>query len=317
MYGASLKAKLSLAAIVLCLLPLSTTVADAQTVVATIPIPFASDVTLNPATGLGYVPANSGVDVISEKTNTVVGFIPINSARGVEEAAVDPLTNRLYVTTSQALYVVNTTTNQVVATVNVPAAGVAVNIATDKIYVSDFDSNVYVVDGRTNNILKDISLPTGVENLVVNPVTNRIYVAEDLFPGKVAVIDGATDQVITTVNAGGDLTFNVGVDVLHNLVYTADQLGTVSVINGATNTLTATVTVGGQPADVSIDPQHRRVYVDNAGLNAVQVINGATNTVIDTVPVGASPDYSDIDIFRGLLYVVNSSDGTVSAIKTR
>jgi YVTN family beta-propeller protein len=109
--------------------------------------------------------------------------------------------------------------------------------------------------------------------LCCNPVTNRIYVAtEDGFFGHVVVIDGNTDSVITTVKDGGMLAFNVGVDVIRNLVYVADEFGTVSVINGATNTLSATIQVGGEPGGLAVDPLHQRVYVNNGGLNAVQTI---------------------------------------------
>jgi len=301
----SFQGKVALAAAAFCLLPFSTTLASAQKIIAAIPIPNATDVAINPVTELAYIPSGSAVAIVSEKTNTVLGYALIESAYGPEEVAVNPLTNRLYVTTSQALYVVDTTTNLVVATVNVPAVGVAVNIATNKIYVSDFESNVYVIDGKTNNLLKDIQFPEGVENLAVNPVTNRIYVAEDLFPGKVGVINGATDTILTTVNAGGDLTFSVGVDYVHNLVYTADQLGTVSVIDGKTNTLKTTITTGGQPGYVSVDSLRNRVYVDNTGngLSAIQVINGANDKIINTVSIPGGPNYSDIDPYRSRLYV--------------
>lgn len=301
----SLQGKLSLAASVFCLLPLSITPAYAQRIIAAIPVPYASDVAVNPVTARAYLPVASGVDIVSELTNTVIGFIPISSPSGPEEVAVNPITSRLYVTTSQSLFVVDTLTHQVVTSVNVPAVAVAVNIATNKIYADDFNDNVYVIDGATNNLLKDIPFPEGVENLAVNPVTNRIYVAEDLFPGKVGVINGANDTVITTVSAGGDLTFDVGVDYIHNIVYTADEFGTVSVIDGRTNTLTDTITVGGQPGTLSVDSQHRRIYVDNNsnGLSAIQVINGANNKLIDTVSIPGGPEYSDIDPYRGLLYV--------------
>ncbi|WP_158749184.1 YncE family protein [Acidobacterium sp. S8] len=317
MSGFWFKGKLSLLVSAFYLLSSAAGAAHAQKVVATIPVLFASDVTVNPLTGLGYVPAGNGVDIIDEKKNASVGFIAIDSSYGAEEAAINPFTNRLYVSTSQALYVVNTVTNKVIARVNVPAVGVAVNVVTDKIYVSDFNSSVYVVDGHNNDIHKQISLSGGVENLAVNPVTNRVYVAEETFPGTVEVIDGKNDKVMASITDGGALTFNVGIDTIHDIIYTADQLGTVSVINGATDKLTATIQVGGQPADVSVDPLHQRVYVANSGLNAVQVINGVKNTLIDSIPVGNGPDYSDIDILRELLYVVNSQDGTVTAINTK
>jgi YVTN family beta-propeller protein len=318
MSGSSVKDKLSFVAILLCLLSLPTIAAHAQRVVATIPAGTPSDVAVNPLTAMAYVPSGHQVDVISEKRNTIVGSIPVvGTASALQEDAVDPLTNRLYVGDSQFLYVIDTRTKKVTATVNVPAAGIAVNVATNKIYVSDFNSNVYVIDGATNNILKDISLPAGLENLAVNPVTNRIYVATEAnFFGHVIVIDGNSDTVLTTVQDGGELSFNVGVDAIHNIVYVSDEFGTLSVINGATNTLTSTITLGGEPFGLAVDPVHRRVYVNNSGLNAVQVVDGTTNTLINTVPAGTSPEYSDIDFLRGLLYVQNQ-DGNVIVISTK
>jgi DNA-binding beta-propeller fold protein YncE len=152
MSRSSVKYKASLVAAFLSLLALPTMSANAQTVVATIPAGTPSDVAVNPRTGLVYVPSGHRVDVISEKTNTILGSIAVDSPGTLQEAAVDPLTNTLYVGDSHFLYVIDTRTKKLAATVNVPAVGIDVNIATDKIYVSDFNSNVYVIDGATNNI---------------------------------------------------------------------------------------------------------------------------------------------------------------------
>jgi YVTN family beta-propeller protein len=315
MFGHSLKRKLTLAAAGICLLSLSTIAAGAQRLVATIP-GHAVDVAVDPATQLVYATAGQQVNVISEKTNTIVGTIPIPTTRNVIGDAVNPLTNRLYVGDGQTLYVVDTNTKKVTATVNVPAFGVYVNAAANKIYVSDFNSDVYSIDGRTNNILKDIHIADGVQNLAFNQLTNRVYVATQFFFGTVAVLDGNTDSVITEVRDGGNLAFGVGVDPLRNLVYVTDQFGTVSVINGATNTLAATINVGGGPASLVNDPFTQRVYVNNAGLNAVQTIDARTNTIINTVAAGTGPTYSDIDLRTGLLYV-QSQDPAVLAFRTK
>src|SRR5579859_1195840 len=302
MFGHSLKGKLALAAAAICLSSLSTIAASAQKLVATVP-GYAVDVAVDPATQLVYASAGQQVNVISEKTNTIVGTIPIPTTRSVIGDAVNPLTNRLYVGDGQTLYVVDTNTKKVTATVNVPAEGVYVNVVTDKIYVSDFNTNVYSIDGRTNNILKDITIANGAQNIAFNQATNRVYVATQFFFGTVAVLDGNTDSVITYVRDGGNLAFGVSVDPLRNLIYVTDQFGTVSVINGATNTLAATINVGGGPASLVNDPFTQRVYVNNAGLNAVQTIDARTNTIINTVPAGTAPTYSDIDLRTGLLYV--------------
>lgn len=303
-----------LAAFALLMLPLDVV---AQTQIAAIPVSNPSSVAVNPATALVYVPGNQQVNVINEHSNKVMTSIPIDTQRALLEAAINPLTSRLYVSDGQTLYVIDTQRNQLLTTINVPAVGVAVNLATNKIYVSDFNTNVYSIDGASNTILKDISVPVGIENLAVNPVTNRVYVAtENNFFGHVLVIDGRSDAVIATVQDGGQLSANVAVDPARNLIYVSDEFGTVSVLNGASNTLTATINVGGEPFGLVTDPIHRRVYVNNSGLNAIQTIDAAGNTLINSVPAGTSPEYSDIDLSRGLLYVQNSNND-VLAFSTR
>jgi YVTN family beta-propeller protein len=152
----------------------------------------------------------------------------------------------------------------------------------------------------------------GVQNLAFNQATNRVYIATQFFFGKVAVLDGNTDSVLTEISDGGNLAFGVSVDPLRNLVYVTGQFGTLSVINGATNTLDTTINIGGGPASLVHDPFTQRVYVNNAGLNAIQTIETRSNTVIKTVPAGASPEYSDIDLRTGLLYVQNQDPAVLA-----
>ncbi len=66
--------------------------------------------------------------------------------------------------------------------------------------------------------------------MAVNPITNRIYVANN-GGGRVSVIDGAENTVIDTVGVGND-PWGVAVNPVTNLVYVANSLdGTVSVIS--------------------------------------------------------------------------------------
>ena len=77
---------------------------------------------------------------------------------------------------------------------------VAVNPATNKIYVPNLGSDsVTVIDGATNNTA---TVQVGVRPVAaaVNPVTNKIYVV-NYFSATVSVIDGATNNT-TTVTVG-------------------------------------------------------------------------------------------------------------------
>src|SRR4029077_7229594 len=99
--------------------------------------------------------------------------------------------------------VIDGSTNQVIATVPVASSTglAAVNVLTNKIYVrSRFQNTVQVIDGETNTVTASIFV-TAPEDMAVNEATNRIYVASNtgFRSGNVVVIDGNTNQVITTI----------------------------------------------------------------------------------------------------------------------
>jgi YVTN family beta-propeller protein len=87
-------------------------------------------------------------------------------------------------------------------------------------------------------------------SVAVNPVTNKIYVANSN-GNNVTVIDGA-DNSTTTVNAGIDPS-SVAVNPVTNKVYVANaNSSNVTVIDGAANS-TATVSAGSLPLSVALN----------------------------------------------------------------
>ncbi len=81
---------------------------------------------------------------------------------------------------------------------------VAVNEATNRIYVANYGSNsVSVIDGATGNLIgSPIAVGDAPDAVAVNEATNRIYVA-NLDSGSVSVIDGATGNLIGSPIAVG------------------------------------------------------------------------------------------------------------------
>ena len=80
--------------------------------------------------------------------------------------------------------------------------------------------------------------------MAVNPVTNKIYVA-NYSSNNITVIDGATNATTTVSSGNGPVA--VAVNPVTNKIYVANYCSdNVTVIDGATNT-TATVSAGDQP----------------------------------------------------------------------
>jgi YVTN family beta-propeller protein len=116
----------------------------------------------------------------------------------------------------------------------------------------------------------------------VNPVTNRIYVA-NFDSGNVTVIDGATNVVTATLAAGGGA---LAINPVTNKIYLASNsgIGNVVIIDGATNTSTA-VPAGSLPIPLAVDVATNRVYVANNSGNDVTVL---TEEEINPIPLTAT-----------------------------
>src|SRR5258707_4018293 len=112
----------------------------------------------------------------------------------------------------------------------------------------------------------------------VNPVTNKIYVA-NRGSNTVTVIDGATNTPGPMPVPVGATPVAVAVNPVTNQIYVANQgSNNVTVIDGATNATTTVTDVSAtKPVAVAVNPVTNQIYVANQGSANVTVIDGATN----------------------------------------
>ncbi len=260
---------------------------------------------VNPAGTRVYVTASFSdnptadmVSVIDTSTHQVVAAIPM--AGDIGGVVVNPAGTYAYVTIleNDTVAAIDTSTNSVVATVQVGTGPYGITIAGTYIYVTNSGSNtVSVIDTGTNSVVATVPVGNNPGNIVI--AGTNIYVTNS-GSNTVSVIDTGTNSVAATVPVGnnpGDLVI-AGT----NIYVTNSGSNTVSVIDTGTNSVVATVPVGNSPGDLVI--AGTRIYVTNSGSNTVSVIDTGTNTVVATVPVGNSP--GDI--------VVGSSTGDFSDV---
>jgi len=305
------KRKLSLVFACLCTVPLPASIALGQTVIATIPISgYAGQGAVDPVARKVYLPNGyPEVIVIDEKTNTVTGTITLDTQFAVTSVALNPNNGLLYIgAQAGGLFVVNPKTHATVGFINATATSVAANPLTNKVYASDFESNLYVIDAETNTIDRMITI-NGIQDIALNPFTDRIYAAFDYIPGQVAVVDGKNNHII--------------VDPIRNLFYSAEQFGTVTVYDGKTNKQVTSIAIPGQPDGMAFDPFTRDLYVSNSGTNELDIINGATYAITGTIKLN-SPMFMTNDPFHKLLYVSTlgtdangNAIGTITVVKTK
>ncbi len=301
---------------------------------------------MNPVTNKLYA-TNRGdgtVSIINGATNQVIKTLVVGAHPiGVD---VNPLTNRIYVANygnrlGNTVSVIDGTTDTVTTTITVQYAPIlaAVDSLTNKIYVvnrcstdpndcvndgSGVNGSLSVIDGTNNTVTNTVALEQLPSVILINSVTNKIYVGNSCGTdpscitngntntiGTITVVDGAT--LATSVVSAGHGTTGMAVNPVANEVYMTNNTdNTVTFINGVT-LATTTLAVGTAPADVEVDPDTYKVYVTNNGDNTLTTIDGITHGK-GTLGVGGGPASAVVNPVTNRIYVINSNDNTVSVV---
>src|SRR5438876_8321881 len=135
------------------------------------------------------------------------------------------------------------------------------------------------------------TIPVGAEPyaVAVNPVTNKIYVA-NTGSDSVSVIDGNTNTVTSTIPVGYPPEC-ITVNPITNMIYVCEAYGDiykkVSVISGSTDAVVGMMTLpnGGGATGVAVNPDTNLIYVSDAA-SAVYVFNSTTDALLYTIPFG-------------------------------
>jgi YVTN family beta-propeller protein len=197
--------------------------------------------------------------------------------------AVDEVRNKIYVTCTFELIVIDGATNTTTSLGDLLTIGpIHVNSLTNKIYVITA-FGVTVIDGSTYTTT---NVPVGQYpvDLAINTVTNKIYVANQQ-GGSVTVIDGETNGTVTVPLAGGPALLAVNPYTNKIFAYCAFN-GFVSVIDGVT-LATANVTVGQSwrsESAFAIDVRTNKIYVgvgQDQYTSYLAIIDGSTLAVTD------------------------------------
>ena len=174
-----------------------------------------------------------------------------------------------------------------------------------------------MIDGASNTTTTLTDTDAGFPGVIaVNPVTNKIYVANNT---SVSVIYGATNS-ITNVPVGIEPDA-IAVNPVTNKIYVANFHGTwywstVTVIDGATNS-TVTLSDDGWPDAIAVNPVTNTIYVANWASNNVTVINGVVHSLsTTTVSADVNPQSAGSNVTFTAYVVPTSGTGTPTGTVT-
>ena len=168
---------------------------------------------------------------------------------------------------------------------------------------------------RADVVVNNISVGEGASNIVVNPVTNTVYVTTN---DGLTIINGTT-QATAKVKTGGvpaDLTLNIATNKIYVSNKGGEASGTVAVIDGSTHAVTQ-VSVGPDPYAIAVNQTTNKIYV--GGRAGLSVIDGKTNasTTINTdwvTQVAINQATNRVYVLANGVKVINGATNSVTQI---
>jgi len=162
------------------------------------------------------------------------------------------------------------------------------NPSNNEIYVEDpFDPNfVQAASGTTRKVVAEIPVGTGPGQVVVNPNTNTVYASYVSGPQlAIAVIDGATDQVVATIPPppGSTCPATMAVDIVANqIIWTDFCWKWAYVIDGSTYQVLGTVPVPATSAggESEVNSTTHMLYTGDQHQFIVTDLTNGTATIV-------------------------------------
>lgn len=205
------------------------------------------------------------------------------------------------------LYVIDTTSNRVIKTIEdlpgIEAVAVAPDV--DKAYTSNWgEHKVGVIDLKQMRILTKLAVENKPDGITYAAPFHKMYVSDERAKAEV-VIDVTRDQVVKTVRFQSETGVPQYDPVAKRVLVNLQDQNQIAEIDPATDTTVGTFSV--EPCHsnhgMAIDPEHRRVFLSCEDNDRMTVVDLTTHKVITSLPMGRGADVITYDAGLGRIYV--------------
>ena len=246
----------------------------------------------------------------------VAGIFHVGGAGGFDYITVDPEHKHLYVPRSTHTMVLDAATGKSVA--DIPGQkhnhGVALVPSADRGFITDGqDGSVVVFDLKTFEVLGKVKADKDADGIIYDPASGKVLVSCGDAGVMVPIapeVDPKTGQADAAVHLGGkpeSLVADGEGKVFINLV-DKDQVAVVD-----TKTMKVVdkwpTAPGGAPVGMSMDREHRRLFVGCRKPQKLIVMSAEDGKVLADLPIGAGVDATQFD--NGYAFA-SCRDGTLA-----
>ncbi|MFT4189888.1 MAG: YncE family protein [Comamonas sp.] len=253
-------------------------------------------------------------------------------AHGVYEIVYSPVTDAIYVATTQSItgvkggviYKLDPRTLEVTGQTHTDLKdfGLTTNPSGDTLYVTNsISSGISAVDVKSGEVkarlkfndLNPDKTPLGPRQVIYNAANDTLYVGGVGNPGVIWVVDAKTLKLKTRITNAGKWVTGLLIDPATKRLYAANGSGEVLVIDTVSNKIRARWTPGDGKEYLLLnfahDPKTHRLFVtDHSQGKTTLVFDDRTGKVIDRLPVGDSLGIK-LNPVRNELYITRRDAG--------
>lgn len=262
---------------------------------------------------------NSSIELTAQQADKIhlLNTFHIKSAGGWDYLAVQPNSNKLFVSHGGQVNIVDKTTGDSLGIIANTAGvhGIAFVPSLNKGYTSNGRSNtVSVFDLKTNAVLSQIKTGENPDAIFYDNFSKKIITcngrSKDL-----SVIDPVTEKVVATIAVGGKPETAVSNNEGKIFVNIEDKNEIIVVdINKFIVEKHWSLLPGESPTGLDYDAKTKRLFAGCGDSKLLVVVNAADGTIIEKLPIGDGCDGVAFDAAQQLIYTSNG-EGTLTVIK--
>lgn len=281
----------------------------------------------------GAVALATGVAIAQTAATSPSAGKSVKVGSGLYELAVSQSTGHVYVASAggrgqasgAAIHVLAGDSLDAQGTVDMAASapyGVGINDRTQTLYTTNTRSgSVTAIDLKTRKIINTISTEQDksahLREVVADESTNTIYASSYGQDGRIWVIDGSKNTLVTLIEKVGNGTSGLVVDSAAKRLYAANiATNDIVAIDTTTREVVERYPAGGErPTNLAFDAKTGKLFVANQNPGTLTVLDTkAKGKLLATVPTGAGALDVEYSAPTNRVFVANRGAGTVTVI---
>jgi len=241
----------------------------------------------------------------------------IKGEGGTDYVAVESATNRVFVSRSTHMMVVDGATGKVVgdipSTPGVHGAGFATK-AGHGFTTNSGDQTVTMFDLKTLAVIKQIKIGPGLDGIMYDEPDDKIILTNHSRPGTLTAIDPASGDVVATVTLEDAAPEGAAADGKGHIFVNNEGTSTIQVIDVKTWKATDSWKLApcDGPTGIAYDKASNRIF-SGCSDNSV-VVDASTGKVVATIKNGTRVDALGWDPAKKLIFIPNGGEGNVTVV---